>query len=91
MRYLSANSGGAWYAGAFSYSSQSTASFVGDYLPPQNLTLRVARAGTGAGTFLNVLARANLANLLSYNPRENRKAGEGRDPGRHARDTLTNA
>ena len=43
-RFLSSNSGGSWFNGAYSYTQQPLDTFLGAYVPPQNLTKAVAQS-----------------------------------------------
>ncbi len=68
-RYLSTNSGSSWFSGAYSYSSVPVDTLLGSYVPPQNLTLKVAQAAP-KGSFLEAIQNADLTALALLMPCE---------------------
>jgi len=59
-RYLNANSGSAWFTAAFAFQEKvPTDVFLGEYVPPEELTLEKARSTLQEGSFGNVVANAN--------------------------------
>lgn len=61
-RYLTSNSGGSWLNAAFSFQdSVPLDSFLGPYLPPQQLSQpRLQQADSGNGSFAGVIANAGI-------------------------------
>lgn len=60
-RYLSSNSGGSWFNGAFSFNNQTpVAEFLGPYMPPQNLTLDYLNRQGPSGKYGQVISKASI-------------------------------
>lgn len=59
-RYLSTNSGGSWFNGAYSYTQVPSQVFLGHYLPPSKLDLGALAAGNGPGSYGRAIQRASI-------------------------------